>query len=147
MNDLKNELNKLDKLSEGTKALWGIMTPQHMIEHLVLTFRISSKKMEVKCITPPERIPLMKKILMSERPLPKGFINPVMGEGLVDLMFPNLNTAIEELKKEMDDYISFFDENPEAEILNPTFGSLNKIEWAQFHQKHIKHHFQQFGIY
>lgn len=147
MNNLIDELNKLDKLSEGTKALWGMMTPQHMIEHLVLTFRISSKKMEVECITPPERIPLMKKILMSDRPLPKGFKNPVMGEGLVDLMFPNLNTAKKELKKEMEDYINFFDKNPDAEILNPTFGNLNKTEWEQFHRKHMKHHFQQFGIY
>jgi len=147
LNSLINELNKLDILSEGTKALWGIMTPQHMIEHLMLTFRISSKKLKVECITPPERIPLMKKILMSERPLPKGFKNPVMGEGLSDLMFPDLITGKEELKNEMKDYIEFFDMNPEAEILNPTFGNLNKKEWEQFHYKHMKHHFQQFGIY
>lgn len=147
MDYLINETAKLNKLFEGLKPIWGKMTPQHMVEHLVLTFRISSGKWKVECVTPPERIPLMKKILMSERPLPKGYINPVVGEGLTDLMYPNIETAKEELKKEIEDYIKFFDENPEAEIVNPTFGSLNKEEWKQFHRKHMKHHFEQFGIY
>ncbi|MBU2505672.1 MAG: hypothetical protein KJ799_02980, partial [Bacteroidetes bacterium] len=61
----------MNNLKHDAEPAWGKMTPQHMIEHVVLTFQISYGKIKVECSTPPEKYPLMKKILLSSRPLPK----------------------------------------------------------------------------
>ena len=57
-----------------------------------------------------------------------------------------MNEAIRNLTQEVEDYYKFFEENPEAVLTNPTFGDLNKAEWAVFHEKHFRHHFAQFGL-
>ena len=41
----------------------------------------------------------------------------------------------------------YFEENPDATFINLTFGELDKTEWDVFHEKHFKHHFNQFGLY
>jgi oxepin-CoA hydrolase/3-oxo-5,6-dehydrosuberyl-CoA semialdehyde dehydrogenase len=47
---------------------------------------------------------------------------------------------------EVDNYYNYFNENPDAVLMNPTFGELNKDEWEQFHKKHLTHHLTQFGL-
>lgn len=141
------DLSSLDKLSEQTKPLWGIMTPQHMIEHLIAAVQMSNGKVEFKeCMNPEKKLPVLKKILMSPRPLPKNFVNTVIGEGLKPLLLPNLDNAKKNLKEELNNFYKYFESNPSAKPLNPTFGPLNKEEWAQFHKKHFTHHFTQFGL-
>ncbi len=144
--DLNLFLNAIEKLSSETKPLWGIMTPQHMVEHLLLTAKVSNTKIKVECFNPPEKIPTLKRFLLSDRPLPKNFVNPLIGEGLQPLQFNSLEDAIAGLKTEIEDFRKFFENNPDALITNPTFGELNKTEWEIFHKKHFTHHLSQFGI-
>lgn len=137
----------LNKLDADTKPSWGIMTPQHMVEHLILSMQMSTNKLgELKTFNPPEKLPVLRRVLMSERPLPKGFINPYIGKGLVDLKFDNLSQAVDELKKEVEDYYSFFEIDKSKITVNVTFGELNFDEWEVFHTKHFTHHLTQFGI-
>lgn len=144
--EILNFLQYIDKLSEGTKPLWGKMTPQHMIEHLILAVRTSNGKLKIECFNPPEKIPTLKRFLMSSRPLPKEFINPVIGPDLLPLEFISLAEAVNNLKLEINDYILYFENNPQAVLTNPTFGDLNRDEWIVFHNKHFTHHLQQFGL-
>lgn len=140
-------IDKLSKLSVDTKPVWGKMSSQHMVEHLIQSVQLSNGKMALsECMTPDERLPLMKKILMSKRPLPKNFVNTVIGAELKPLIYPDLKASIEALKKELQSIDKFFDEKPDSKPMNPTFGPLNKEEWNQFHNKHFKHHFAQFGL-
>ena len=74
----------------------------------------------------------IKKFLLSSRPLPKDFLNPIIGENLLPLEFENLDSAIKVLTYEVEDYYNYFEENPGALLLNPTFGELNKDEWDVF---------------
>ncbi|MEW6506798.1 MAG: DUF1569 domain-containing protein [Bacteroidota bacterium] len=147
---MNNNLNRfcehLKKLQPDTKPMWGIMSPQHMIEHLILAVRVSNNKVKVECFNPPEKIPALKRFLLSERPLPKNFVNPLIGEGLIPLQFNSLEEAIANLNLEILDYYTFFAENSDALLINPTFGELNKDEWQLFHKKHFIHHLAQFGI-
>ncbi|MDQ7816321.1 MAG: DUF1569 domain-containing protein [Melioribacteraceae bacterium] len=122
------------------------MTLQHMIEHLILAVRSSNGKLKIECFNPKEKIPALKRFLLSERPLPKNFINPVIGEDLLPLEYKNLKSAFSALKSEIDDYYIFFETNPETLTTNPTFGNLNKEEWDLFHKKHFTHHLEQFGL-
>ena len=147
MNDqLEKYLMLLDHLSDSTQALWGKMTAQHMVEHLVQAVQMGNGKLKVECFNPPEKIPTLKRFLMSDRPLPKLFINPLIGPDLLPLKFSNLDEAKENLKKEIDDYYNCFEKNPGLKFMNATFGELNKEEWDKFHQKHFTHHLSQFGL-
>ena len=136
----------LEILTQETKQLWGKMSAQHMVEHLILTVRTSNAKLNVGCFNSPEKWPTLKKFLLSNRALPKDFLNPIIGADLLPLECNNFEDAVKKLSKEIDDYYNYFESNPDAVLLNPTFGELNKAEWEVFHNKHFKHHFEQFGI-
>lgn len=143
---LIDKLNLLKKIQPETKQLWGKMSAQHMVEHLILAVRTSNGKLNVGCFNPPEKWQTLKRFLLSSRPLPKDFLNPIIGENLLPLEFENLDSAIKVLTYEVEDYYNYFEENPGALLLNPTFGELNKDEWDVFHDKHFTHHLSQFGI-
>lgn len=143
---LLEKLELLIKLESNSKPLWGKMSAQHMIEHLIFAVQLSNGKIQKRCYNPLEKIPVLKRFLMSERPLPKDFVNPAIGSNLLPLQYENLESALLVLKQELEEYYSCFEENPTATFINPTFGELNKSEWDVFHEKHFKHHLNQFGL-
>ena len=136
----------LSSVTNEPKALWGKMSFQHMIEHLGQAVKISNGKLIVECYMPAEKLPTLKRILMSERPLPKNFINPLYGEKIIPLEFATAEEAVSALKQEIDDYTNCFFQKPDSIFVNPTFGALNKEEWEVFHGKHFRHHLSQFGL-
>jgi oxepin-CoA hydrolase/3-oxo-5,6-dehydrosuberyl-CoA semialdehyde dehydrogenase len=133
-------------LKEKTEAIWGEMSAQHMVEHLVFAFRMSTDKLEVKCHTPEEKRDRGQAFLNLNTAMPKRFTNPVTGEKLPDLQYENLDRAKEALAKEVQYYLSYYDKNPEAIHTNPVFGELNAEQWQKFHFKHCFHHLSQFGL-
>jgi hypothetical protein len=139
-------LKKLTQLEMYTKPLWGKMSARHMVEHLIFAVQMGNGKLFLECFNPPEKLPALKRFLMSERPLPKLFVNPVIGPDLIELKFSRLEEAKSNLKKEVDDYYAYFKKNPEAKLVNVTFGELNFAEWEVFHKKHFTHHLSQFGL-
>lgn len=136
----------LNKLTDEIKPLWGKMTPQHMVEHLILTFRICNGSRVVDIITEDRLLPIQKRFLLSDKPLPKLFINPVIGENLLPLEFVDMNTGKDILISELNKYEEYFNLNPDSKPAHPVFGYLSKSEWDVFHKKHFEHHFSQFGI-
>lgn len=143
---LLEKIGLLKDFDKNAKPLWGKMTPQHMIEHLIGSLQMSVGELKVECFNPPEKLPALIKYLMSSRPLPKDFINPVIGPDLIPLKYSSLEESISALINYITKYYEFFEANPESKTTNPTFGELNKIEWDQFHEKHFTHHFSQFGL-
>lgn len=143
---LENKLELLNTLNENTDPLWGKMTAQHMIEHLIGAFQMSIDELKVECFNPPDKLPVLQKILMSTRPLPKNFVNPVIGADLKPLQYSNLVESISVLKNYVDQYYLFYEKNPDAKPTNPTFGPLNREQWDAFHEKHMTHHLSQFGL-
>ena len=139
-------IEKLILLRANTKPLWGKMTPQHMVEHLILAMKMSTGKLKLECFNPPEKLPALKKFLMSSRPLPELFVNPAIGENLLPLEYSSLEAAKNILNQEIIDYLNHFELNPEAKTVNVTFGELNKEEWDVFHKKHFIHHLSQFEL-
>ena len=137
---------KLNLLKPDQKPVWGKMSAQHMIEHLILAVKMGNGKLKLDCINPPEKLPTLKKFLMSDRPMPKGFVNPAIGSDNLPLNYSSIDEARNKLKEEIEDYYHFFEENSDAKPLNVTFGELNKTEWDQFHKKHFTHHLEQFGL-
>ena len=144
-----------DKIQECLKALkadakpkWGIMTAQHMIEHLEYTYRIASGEIQDFEVATPEKI--LEKVhnsLYNYKPFPKGSDFPLLKKGeLADLQRENLADAISTFKATRQNYLDHFTENPDAVFNNIVFGELNKYEWYLLERKHLNHHFEQFNL-
>jgi oxepin-CoA hydrolase/3-oxo-5,6-dehydrosuberyl-CoA semialdehyde dehydrogenase len=138
----------LNKLTEDTKPLWGSMTPQHMVEHLEYSTRISSGEIQDFEFSTPEKI--MEKVhatLYNYEKMPRDFAAPPqLEEELKTLKHEDLDTAKQKLLEAYDDHIAYFKEHPEATLKNIVFGHLNRYEWNLFHRKHYNHHFEQFNL-
>ena len=140
-------LKSLSFLQIDQKPLWGKMTPQHMVEHLILSVQMSNGQLELKCVSQPDKLPTLKRFLLSERPLPKEYINPYIGPNLLPLKYSSLNEGVVNLEEEINNYNEFFILNPDIKTVHVTFGELNKLEWDRFHSKHFIHHFTQFDLF
>ncbi|MBT8324616.1 MAG: phenylacetic acid degradation bifunctional protein PaaZ [Winogradskyella sp.] len=138
----------LHKLKADIKPQWGIMTPQHMIEHLEYTYKIASGEIQDFDVATPEKI--IEKVhnsLYNYQPFPKGSDFPMLPKNkLADLEHDSLETAKEKFKAQREKYIQFFEENPDAKLSNIVFGELNRYEWYLLERKHLNHHFNQFGL-
>ncbi|TCK65239.1 oxepin-CoA hydrolase/3-oxo-5,6-dehydrosuberyl-CoA semialdehyde dehydrogenase [Winogradskyella wandonensis] len=138
----------LSKLSEDTKPKWGIMTPQHMIEHLEYTYKIAAGEIQDFEISTPEKIlEKVKNSLWNYDKFPKNSQFPLLENNtLDDLKHENLATAIGKFKSQREKYLEYFKENPDATLRNMVFGELNRYEWYLLERKHLNHHFEQFGL-
>jgi len=73
------EIEKLlSRLTIDQKPLWGKMTPQHMVEHLYKTIQASINEINLNVFTEERKIPILKRIFLGEKPLPKEFMNPAI---------------------------------------------------------------------
>ena len=138
----------LNNLKEDAKPKWGIMTPQHMIEHLEYTYRIASGEIQdFEIATPEKYLEKTHHSLYNYQPFPKNSSFPLLEKDTLDnLRHADLATAIEKLNEAREDYKIYFKENPEAKLNNFVFGELNKYEWYLMERKHLNHHFKQFGL-
>ncbi len=143
-----NTINRyIENLKQGSTALWGTMTAQHMLEHLLLVLELSRGKFAVSIVTPPEKVEKVKRImLLSDAPLKRDFNAPFLPPGLQPLIFGSFDEAKMGLLLEVDAYLHFWENNPDAKFSHPIFGELALSEWHLFHRKHFTHHFTQFGL-
>jgi len=138
----------LNSLTEETQPAWGMMTPQHMVEHLEDSYRIAAGEIQdFEIATPEDKLEMVQETLWNYQPMPKNFNFPFYKEGeLFKLKHEDLATAKQKLKEAKAQYENYFQEHPEAITKNAVFGELNKFEWKLLHRKHINHHFDQFGL-
>lgn len=138
--------NALSKLDKKTKPKWGKMTPQEMVEHLELSYKIASGEIQDFEITTPEKI--LEKVqatLYDYNPMPKEYEFP-LAKKHKKLKHPDLESAKAKLLEAREQYLQFFKDNPNAITKNVVFGNLNKYEWYLLERKHLNHHFKQFDL-
>ena len=137
----------LQKISTDTKQIWGTMDAQRMIEHLTLAFSIDLWKKNVTLEKVDARADKLKKLfLLSDKPLPKEFQNPIIPAGLQPYENPSLEISKQKLIEEIKNFHAFFISKSDANCNHNLFGNLNYHEWLWFEYKHVNHHFMQFGI-
>ena len=138
----------LHKLTENSKPKWGILTPQHLLEHLEHGYKIMSGEIQDFEIATPEKI--LDKVhnsLYNYDKFPMGTNFPTMKKGaLEDLIHPNFEMAKTKFFEAREQYKAFFKENPEAILKNMVFGEMNKYASYLLERKHLNHHFEQFDI-
>lgn len=138
----------VNKLTENDKPKWGIMTPQHMLEHLEESYKVLGGQIQdFEIVTPEKIVEKVRNSLYNYEKFPQNSQFPTMKKGeLEDLKHPDLATAKEKFFEAREEYTAFFKENPDAVLKNMVFGELNKYESYLLERKHLNHHFEQFGL-
>ncbi len=143
----KNVESYLDKLTEQSTANWGIMTPQHMVEHLTHGLDSAVNKIKLDIATPAEHLEKYTDSLYNYYPFPKNSKTPDLEDDvLAKLVCENLVEAKKHFLEAFDYYELYYKENSEATSNNAVFGALDKDLWDLMNRKHFNHHFQQFSI-
>lgn len=140
-------LDAIDKLQPDTKPSFGMMTPQHMIEHVAQAISISNGERTIKLHVDEDRAAKQKRIMIySDRPFPMGMQAPTIAGKLAKLRFGSLDEAKVELIRQINTFDTWHRDNPDARCMHPFLGPLTHEEWVKFHSKHVTHHFQQFFL-
>lgn len=129
-----------------TAPLWGKMNVQQMLEHVCLPFLMATGKLPVTLSTPEEKVPVLKRILMSDKPLPRLFHNPLLPVEPVPAAGAHLQESKKALAETVQFFLEHFKNNPNATSVHNIYGPLNYHEWLVMNFKHIQHHFEQFGV-
>lgn len=136
---------RLHTLHPDQQPIFGVMTPQHMIEHLIWGVTFSNGKFPQQQIVPDDMTVKLRPLLMyTVKPYPRGIKSPMLGDTPPPLIYADIPAAIEQLKQELDDFDTFFKTNTTA--INPALGTLNYEEWVMVHNKHFTHHMSQFEL-
>ncbi len=139
--------NLLESLDKSKNPVFGKMTPQHMVEHLSIVVAVSNGKYPQKLISTPEKAELVKTgFIYTDKEMPIGIKAPMLGEEPEALVFPDLKSAIEVLRNELNKFDGFFQDNYKAKPIHPIFGELTYAEWIIFHNKHFTHHLKQYNL-
>lgn len=151
MIDIQNHIeisDLLKKLNPDTQASFGIMAPQHMIEHLILLVKLSNGGIKGQLIRSEETAVKWKQgLIYTDMEFPMGVRIPGEEESvLTDLRYENLEKAIDKLKSELTIFEEFYKNDKDKSTMHPALGLLNYNEWTVFHNKHFAHHFKQFGL-
>ncbi|WP_394974893.1 phenylacetic acid degradation bifunctional protein PaaZ [uncultured Croceitalea sp.] len=138
----------LAKLDENTTPMWGDINAQCMVEHLEYSYRIASGEIrDFKIATPEKILDKVHATLYNYKKMPHDYDFPLAEKSDINIpKHKSLAIAKEMMLEARKQYISFFNENPEARTNNPVFGALNKYEWSLLERKHLNHHFEQFGL-
>ena len=146
--DAASVLPLLKKVDAKAKPVFGIMSFQHAVEHLVMLLRLSNGNMDIELQYPPEKAAKFKAYLIdAENEMTPGFRAPILPVNeVLPLQYKNVDEALFYLKVELEAFHRFFRENPGAKTVNPSLGAMDYEEWIIFHNKHFRHHLKQFGL-
>ncbi len=135
----------LKNLKADTEPAFGLMTPQHMIEHLTLVVKTSIKR-----YGEPEAEP-SKRQLGFKRFIDKGAIlqhrpSDKTKADLPKLKYSSLEEAAAQISVAVNRFYDHFENNPGFKAYSPFMGELTFEELELFHYQHYRYHLWQFGL-
>ena len=113
--ELTEIIARLEKLSSESKALWGTMSAQRMVEHLSDSLRLASGKQSFPQAIPEDKIERMQAFIESDKPMMKN-IEVNFAPKTSELRNEELELAVDELVIEWVDFEEFFSENPDKKL-------------------------------
>jgi hypothetical protein len=140
----RHELGRLlSFLKPDTMPLWGNMTAQHMVEHLITEIEYTNGKRSFVFDIPAEEAEASKRIwIFTDLEIPH---NLVLSPPQTEYRYPDLNTAKQQLLSELDALDNHFETSHRTEN-HGAYGALNYAEWLNWLGKHFTHHLKQFGL-
>lgn len=136
----------LTALTADTKALWGTMNAMQMIDHLTAGTHLFMAKQETALEVPQEKVARYKAFLMSDKPFMENAPKPALYARYEGKSRGEMATR----KAAFLEALATFDAQTSTDLdfwsFHPSFGRLHAEETRQLQYKHIRHHFQQFGL-
>ncbi len=138
----------LKKLETDSKPVCGVMSAQHMVEHLSGVVLISNGRFDAPGMYDEAKLNKNKVHIIDNRNrLKKNTKAPALPDEPIPLRFTSLQEAIIKLDASLKKFQQYFTENPSASRMHPAFGPLNYEEWTYFHVIHSQYHLCQFGLF
>ena len=137
-------IDRINKLSPDSKALWGKMNVGQMLAHCCVTYEMvyTDKHPKPNWLMKFILKSFVKNTVVSEKPFPKN--------GRTAPQF--IMTAEKDFDAEKKRLIDFIKKTQELGAdhfhnkASHSFGSLTKQEWNNMFYKHLNHHLTQFGV-
>lgn len=135
----------LAKLAEDQSPAFGLMTPQHMIEHLTASIKFSVKRQG-------EPDPnLVEKQAGFKRFIEKGAVlkhrpSDKTAADLPPYKYESLAEAATQIPVAIDRFYTHFEAQPDFISYNVFMGELNFENLELFHYQHVRYHLWQFGL-
>ncbi len=143
---LSQELPKLlQKLQPDTEPNFGLMTPQHMIEHISYVVKMSIKRAG-EPENPPTKGQLGFKNFIANGAILKHRPSDKTKADLPALKYASFEEALAQVPIAVERFYSHFEANPDFIPYNPFFGELTFAELELFHYQHLRYHAWQFGL-
>ena len=141
---VKSLEDRINKLTPGTKSLWGKMTVDQMLAHCNITYELiyTDKHPKPNVFTKWVLTSFVKKKVVDETPYPKN--GPTGPQFLIKEA-----KDFEVEKKRLLEYIDQTLELGEQHFhlkKSHSFGILKSNEWNNMLYKHLDHHLKQFGV-
>ncbi len=145
---LKAVPQMIEDLKANATPSFGVMTPQHMLEHLIWVTKSSIKDMGPA----PDKSELPEKVLKfmhfieSGKPM-KYIPKDVNADDLPELRLASLDEAKKGLLGAIDRLVNDFQQRGDRPYFNPMMGVVSPQHMMSFHQRHYVHHLEsQFGL-
>lgn len=135
----------LTKLTESAEAKFGIMTPQHMVEHLSWVTKSSLARNGEPAAELNDSEQFFRKFI-SKGAIFKHRESDKSKEDLPKLKYSSLQEAIEKIPDAVDRLYQTFEQKPAYKSYNPMMGEFDFNDHELFHYEHYKYHFYQFGL-
>lgn len=143
---LKEELPKLlQDLKPDTEPNFGLMTAQHMVEHITYVVKTSLKRYGDPENPPTKRQLGFQKFIASgavfqHRPSDKTKAD------LPTLKYTSLEEALKQVPVAIDRFYNHFEADPAWKAYSPFFGEMSFEQMELFHYMHLRYHCWQFGL-
>lgn len=138
--------SKLSLLNTDSKAVFGKMNAQQMIEHLSTVTQIANGNWEVDVFMSEEKCARRKPFLDTNFELQEGFKPSYLSDEPLALKFNTIQEAINDLEYQLQTFLNVFQKDTQRIVVHPFFGSLDFEYWKKFQTKHFTHHFKQFAL-
>ena len=143
--NLENTIETLMKLKANTKPQWGSMSAQRMVEHLTDTIRVATGKNPQPLLIPEDKIEKMQGFLETDKSMARNVEVPFAPKN-VALRNEDTELAIDEFVEEWILFEDLYNTNPALRTNHSFYGELNFQQWQKLNDKHLNHHFEQFGL-
>lgn len=144
LNDVNEVINRIDRLTPETKALWGSMSVSQMLAHCNVSYEMAYENIHPKPNFFMKLIlkSFVKKYVVSEIPYKQSLKTAPAFIITEDKDFAKeKERLVNYIKKTQELGEAFFDGKE-----SHSFGPLNKTEWNNMFYKHLDHHLHQFGV-
>ena len=136
---------RLSKLKEDSLPKFGLMTPQHMVEHLILMTKMAIRIYGQAPETPTEGQLKFKKFIekgahFEYRPSDKTAVD------LPKLKYGSLQEAIDSYPQGINGFYTHYEADPGFLSFNPFQGNLGYEDLEFLHARHFEYHLGQFGL-